>query len=105
MGNDLWGFIHEPSDAGGLSAIGEVILTLTANLPAATALNIQTGAPGATVEGDSLTLSSPLDNNTQIQLNGQEIKRGVDAIRISATQLSFIEKLKTTDQIRIRIFS
>lgn len=110
------GFIHEPSSGGvasGLTQAEEVILTLPDNdLTIGTAISIQTGvyAGGgpATVEGTAtLTLpaSFATDALIQVLLNGQEIKRGTDVTRTSATQVSFAEKLKKDDQIKIRIFS
>ena len=111
----IWGFIHEPAATGttGLTKAEEVILTLPDNnLTAGTAINIQNGTyPGggpATVEGTAtLTLPSTFvtDAEVQVFLNGQEIKKGTDTIRASSTQLTFSDRLKKDDQIKVRIFS
>ena len=112
----IWGFIHEPAtleSLGALSKAEEVILTLPDNaLTAGTAISIQTGiyAGGgpATVEGTT-TLTLPATFNTEalvsVLLNGMELKRGVDVIRASSTQVSFAWRLLKRDQVKIRIFS
>ena len=104
------GFIHEPSSGGsGSLTAAEVILTLSDNnLTSGTALNIQDGTyPGggpAAVEGSTLTLPAAFNTDASIQalINGQEVKKGTDIIRVSPTQVTFPVKLKTDDQIKIR---
>ena len=107
------GGVADVTISGGGTTVEEVILTLTDNnLTAGVAMSIQTGiyAGGgpATVEGTAtLTLPATFitDANIIALLNGQEIKKGTDVLRASSTQVTFSEKLKTTDQVKIRIFS
>ena len=96
-----------------MSSVDEVILTLNDSAyTSGTALNIQTGvyAGGgpATVEG-SATLTLPAtfisDAGITVLLNGQEIKKGTDVTRISATKVALSIDLDTDDQIKIRIIS
>jgi len=110
----VWQFIHEPQSGGttGLTGAREVILTFHETVPAATAINIQTGAyPGQivppTVEGTtSIVLPATFNTDALIQalLNGLELKKPEDVARASATQITFTDRIKRDTILKVRQF-
>jgi hypothetical protein len=98
----------------GVDALREVILTITASIPALTVINIQTGAGGgpATVAGDA-TIELPSTGAefaaagiVVVMQNGQSLIRGAglgmgEAQWISSTQIAFSRKLTAGQDIRV----
>jgi hypothetical protein len=106
--------LQKESTSVGVDSLREVILTINANLPPLTVINIQTGAGGgpATVAGDP-TIELPATGAEfaaagiiVVLLNGQSLDRGPGlglgtAQWVSSTQLAFSKKLKTGEQVRV----
>lgn len=86
--------------AWNLAELREVSLLFSApSVPAATAINIQTGvyagagSPATVTRDTNVTLPSSAaafndDGRIEITLNGQELEKGVDVLWVSTTQIS-----------------
>lgn len=88
----------------------EVVITFHETVPAATAINIQTGAYSGqtlapTVEGTT-TLTLPVTFSTdaliQVMLNGLELKKPEDVARASATQITLTDRIKRNTILKVR---
>lgn len=81
-------------------------LTITGNIAANTAINIQTDGTNYTHAGDVITLPANVSlfnaaGNIEIERNGQDLVKGTDVTFVSPTQISFPFDLEADEIISI----
>ncbi len=99
----IWAHLQE---AGVAATYNEVVLTATAAIAATTAINIQTGAPSADVDGDIFLLPATAlefneDAKVEIHMNGNKLHKGVDVFWASTTQVTLACPLRVGGKLTV----